>query len=277
MDGGVVLADRLLRRMMDLLDNARHCPSGKVPPGSLLRDLAELVPCLWSSFGEYDYVAERGWEGQNSDEDDWPPDFDPCTYFGIDPDLLPRLRYQHPTCHHMACNTARTDVVQFSDFISVRQLHARELYQKAFKPLGVEHIMVVPLPTAPGRSRYFQFHRGPGSGFSETERAMLLLLQPHLYRIYKQAAAFRRTPVRLTTRQLDVLRCVALGMSNDQISDQLVIAPGTVTKHLENIYARLGVSSRTSAIARVFGEDEVDAHQSAEHPTSGVDQSAGDI
>ena len=53
-----------------------------------------------------------------------------------------------------------------------------------------------------------------------------------------------------------MLRCVALGMSNDQISHQLVIAPSTVTKHLENIYARLGVSSRTGAIARVFGEDE---------------------
>jgi DNA-binding CsgD family transcriptional regulator len=256
MDGGVVLADRLLRRMMDLLDNARHCPSDKVPPRSLLRDLAELVPCLWSSFGEYDYVAELGGDLQTSDQDDWPPGYDPCAAMGIEPDLLPRLRYQHPTCHHMACNTGHTDIVQLRDFISTRQLHAREMYQKWYKPFGVEHIMVVPLPSAPGRSRYFQFHRGPGSGFSETERAMLLLLQPHLYQSYKQAAARRRAPVRLTVRQLDVLRCVALGMSNDQIASQLVIAPGTVTKHLENIYARLGVSSRTGAIARVFGDDE---------------------
>jgi DNA-binding NarL/FixJ family response regulator len=81
------------------------------------------------------------------------------------------------------------------------------------------------------------------------------LLQPHVYQIYKDAAR-RRTPVQLTGRQLDVLRCVALGMSNDQIAAQLVIAAGTVTKHLENAYARLGVTSRTAALARVFGDAE---------------------
>ena len=44
-------------------------------------------------------------------------------------------------------------------------------------------------------------------------------------------------------------------MSNDQIARHLVISPGTVTKHPENAYARLGVTSRTAAVARVFGED----------------------
>jgi DNA-binding NarL/FixJ family response regulator len=62
--------------------------------------------------------------------------------------------------------------------------------------------------------------------------------------------------VQLTGRQLDVLRCVALGMSNDQIVAELVIAAGTVTKHLESACARLGVTSPTAALARVFGDAE---------------------
>lgn len=51
----------------------------------------------------------------------------------------------------------------------------------------------------------------------------------------------------LTPRQLEVLRLVASGRTNQQIADELVISPHTVSRHLENIYARLHVSSRAAA------------------------------
>lgn len=79
---------------------------------------------------------------------------------------------------------------------------------------------------------------------------------PHLYELYKDAARRRREPVRLTHRELDVLRRVALGMGTAQIAAQLVVSPSTVRKHLENAFGRLGVSSRTAAVARVFPEPE---------------------
>jgi DNA-binding CsgD family transcriptional regulator len=166
-----------------------------------------------------------------------------------------RLRHQHPTYSYLT-STGRQEVVQFSDFVTPRQLHRREIYHEWFKPLGFEHMMTVPLPTAPGRTRVYQLARDAGAGFSETERSMLTLLRPHLYEVYREAARRRRTPVRLTERQLDVLRCVALGMGNEEIARHLVIAPRTVTKHLENAYGRLGVTSRTAAVARVFHEPE---------------------
>lgn len=53
----------------------------------------------------------------------------------------------------------------------------------------------------------------------------------------------------LTSRQAEVLALVTAGMSNAQIAASLVLAPATVKKHLERIYARLGVGSRTSAAA----------------------------
>ncbi|WP_280843769.1 MULTISPECIES: helix-turn-helix transcriptional regulator [unclassified Streptomyces] len=49
---------------------------------------------------------------------------------------------------------------------------------------------------------------------------------------------------------------MAVGMSTAQIAEQLVVSPSTVRKHLENAFGRLGVSSRTAAVARVFPEPE---------------------
>lgn len=51
----------------------------------------------------------------------------------------------------------------------------------------------------------------------------------------------------LSPRELEVLRLVAQGLSNAQIAARLVIAPGTVNVHLNTIYGKLGVSSRTAA------------------------------
>ncbi|MBR7835469.1 AAA family ATPase [Actinospica durhamensis] len=53
----------------------------------------------------------------------------------------------------------------------------------------------------------------------------------------------------LTARETDVLRLVAQGLSNGQIGTQLYISTKTVSVHVSNILAKLGVSSRTEAAA----------------------------
>ncbi len=55
----------------------------------------------------------------------------------------------------------------------------------------------------------------------------------------------------LTPRQTDLLRLVADGHTNGQIARRLGLSEGTVRTHLENIYGRLQVSSRTAAVLRV--------------------------
>ena len=59
----------------------------------------------------------------------------------------------------------------------------------------------------------------------------------------------------LTERELEVLRLVAGGASNRDIAAQLILSVGTVKKHTNNIFGKLGVQSRTQAIAkaRAFG------------------------
>jgi DNA-binding CsgD family transcriptional regulator len=59
----------------------------------------------------------------------------------------------------------------------------------------------------------------------------------------------------LTARQRQLLRLVAGGDTNGQIARRLSISEPTVRKHLENIFERLGVTSRTAAVTEAFGVD----------------------
>lgn len=54
----------------------------------------------------------------------------------------------------------------------------------------------------------------------------------------------------LSERELEVLHLIATGMSNREIAQALIIAEGTVKKHTNNIFGKLGVRSRTQAVAR---------------------------
>ena len=56
----------------------------------------------------------------------------------------------------------------------------------------------------------------------------------------------------LTAREIEVLRLVASGRSNSEIAAALVISEHTVARHLQNIFGKLGVSTRTAAAAYAF-------------------------
>jgi DNA-binding CsgD family transcriptional regulator len=62
-------------------------------------------------------------------------------------------------------------------------------------------------------------------------------------------AAVRRRdyPAGLTSREVDVLRLLARGLSSRQISEQLVISPKTARNHIEHIYVKIGATSRVTA------------------------------
>jgi len=56
----------------------------------------------------------------------------------------------------------------------------------------------------------------------------------------------------LSARELEVLRLVAAGKSNREIAAALVISEHTVARHVQNIFAKLRISSRTAATAFAF-------------------------
>lgn len=52
----------------------------------------------------------------------------------------------------------------------------------------------------------------------------------------------------LSERELQVLRMMAGGLSNQEIAGRLFVAEGTVKKHTHNIFSKLGVRSRIQAV-----------------------------
>jgi DNA-binding CsgD family transcriptional regulator len=101
-----------------------------------------------------------------------------------------------------------------------------------------------------------------GMNYSRRDILMLDALRPALieYEAYRRLAATVEDlrsarpgsagDGGLTARESEVLDLVAVGATNAAIAEVLWISPGTVKKHLENIYAKLEVRSRTAALAR---------------------------
>jgi DNA-binding CsgD family transcriptional regulator len=61
----------------------------------------------------------------------------------------------------------------------------------------------------------------------------------------------QRSMPRLTAREREILDLVAEGKTNAEIAERLWLSRGTVRKHLDNVYAKLGVHTRTAAAAFV--------------------------
>ena len=62
-----------------------------------------------------------------------------------------------------------------------------------------------------------------------------------------RVARRRDGPAGLTTREVEVLRLLARGLSNKEIAERLVISPKTAGNHIEHIYAKIGASNRARA------------------------------
>jgi DNA-binding CsgD family transcriptional regulator len=122
-----------------------------------------------------------------------------------------------------------------------------------FASLGVKDEVLVPLTPLGGTDRRLLLFRDAGSpDFSEREKAMLALARPHVAELHARRDRELRGEPHLTPRQWEVLRRVATGASNTQIARDLGLSEATVRKHLENVFLRLGVQSRTEAVARVL-------------------------
>jgi DNA-binding CsgD family transcriptional regulator len=148
-----------------------------------------------------------------------------------------------------------------SDFISDRQFRSGGLYAEVCQPLGVRAVLKVFLPTgaATGASLVFDTSRGR---FTETDRGTLERIVPHLAQLRRNALARRTYPalidstatararlLRLSPRERVVLARAAAGETNTVIAQALFVSPGTIRKHLEHIYDKLEVRTRTQAAA----------------------------
>lgn len=165
----------------------------------------------------------------------------------------------HPICRHQLayCDFS---AVRLSDVMSRRRLINSRIYAEWFRPSGFEAELEIGITRSRARTRNFVLNRATGD-FSERDRDVLELVRPHLRRIHAMAdmrralASSEPSDVSLlTARESEVLELVAAGMSNAAIAERLWISPGTVKKHLENIYAKLQVTNRTAAVMRLTAQ-----------------------
>ena len=301
----------------------------------LLVELGRLIRADWVSYCELDRVRRRiRLQVDRPDEEDEVEIDDETTWHVV--------LEEHPVCARH--QKGHFGAMKLSDFFTMRRLHRTWVYDNWFKPLGVEHELDVAIPSPLWHTKTFLFDRAGGRDFTERDRLILDLLQPHLARLWQAARTRRllaaalaeldrvdehggrgvillgfggevefaspptqrllreffpaptggrlpaalsewlesdgakplirrrgtrrlkvqraggallleetREDIQLTPRERQVLSWVARGKTNAEIARLLWLAPSTVRKHLENVYAKLGVNTRTAAVARFLG------------------------
>ena len=248
-------SDRDLRALAAIVSKDRpDLPDGGGLPPSLLADLLGQIRCDGFVFEGFDSGRQKTWILQSmptlgDDELEAAEELDPVHW---------AYYWDSQPCSYPDRTGDLRSVLTIADFYSARQWHSTGMYCDIYRPLEMEHELQLCLPDPAGRAagtgrtvRMF-FFRANGADFSERDRALLILLRPHLHQAYLDAERRRHPVPRLTLRQQDLLHLVAAGHTNAQIARRLGISEGTVRSHLENIYERLQVSSRTAAVTRAF-------------------------
>jgi DNA-binding CsgD family transcriptional regulator len=334
------LSARDLERALRFVHEA-SAETGPEPfPAHVLEALRALVGCEWASFCELDRARKEVIALVES------PVPDLIASEDEELDTFWRIVEEHPLCH--AHRKGRFDALKLSDFHAPRELHRTELYADWFRPHGVEYELELGIPSPLQHTKTFLLNDARRD-FSERDRTLMNVLQPHFVQLYRaaeircfadraraivddgrdladrglliadarggievasplarrllddygaqrlltewlaeQRAAVRagrapaalnidgpagtliveldrrgaaevvlleeRTaPAALSTREHEVLALVADGLRNAEIAEALWVSPATVRKHLENIYEKLGVHTRTAAVAQLRG------------------------
>lgn len=242
-----ILDERDVAELEHLLNLVRE-EEGPSLPWPFLHTLKNLIGCDNLVFFGLDSCVRSDYFNQSLDEAEW---YDAGPSPGLPADEDPFWRhYWTSSCSHPETSRDHTSVTKVSDFYSVRQWHASGMYVDHIAPSGYEHEMMMWLPDGAGRTVRLLCFRGPGLDFGERERFLLALLRPHVVEAYRTALRRRAEPPPLTPRQLELLELVRDGHTNRQIARQLGLSEGTVRTHLNNIFTRLEVTSRTAAVTR---------------------------
>jgi DNA-binding CsgD family transcriptional regulator len=231
-------------------------------PLCVLRALQHLVPC------DELCVAGADWKVLGHYLDD--------SVYGPEDEEIVRFTAQKPTAYDGAgpehgfwgtfwvnvCSLPErtgdyTSITRLSDFMSDRELRDSQGYAENLGPRGFLHETMVVWPDGQGRTLRVLFFRSPGRDFDEKDRFMLELLRPHLMAAYTPSVVAADPVAHLTPHQRTILRFVADGYTNAQIGRRMNLAEGTVRTHLNRIYRRLDVTSRTAAAAAYLRDEEL--------------------
>ena len=161
---------------------------------------------------------------------------------------------KHPLVRYHA-DTPGAGTHRISDSMSVAQFRASALYADYYRRIGIDHAIAVPLFVDRNLLVSFVLNR-KARDFSDREVALLDLVREPLAALYRsllrrdKAPGFAALPV--TRREREVLSWLAAGKTDKDIGEILGMSPRTVQKHLQHIYEKLGVETRTAAVVRAM-------------------------
>jgi len=209
-------------------------------PLETLEGLARLIPCDEFGYAELDRINQHTIEHVGSDGSA----HDDALFWGIVGD--------HPLCRHQQ-SYLDFSAKRLSDVVSRSRLVRSRVYADWFAPDGIAAELEVGIARSRRITRNFVLSRTHGD-FSDRDVAVLQMVAPHLARIHEMSrlrgAVEPADRDRLTAREGEILELVAAGLTNAAIAERLWISPGTVKKHLDNVYAKLGVANRAAAVAQ---------------------------
>jgi DNA-binding CsgD family transcriptional regulator len=239
------ISEKDLRRLLDVVTPSDVTASGSEILDKVMRGVAEVIPCDSVSFFVLDVHRQQSTCRQEVLLADVPNDDDMTDAVFWD------AFWESESCSSPTLLNGAHPVSMWQDFYSERDF-ARLKMAEYMRQMQFWHELLVCLPPQGGLQRRLLLARqATDIPFSERDRLLLTLLRPHLVDIRDRVEAELRTVPALTPRQLELLRRVAAGHTNRQVARDVGISEGTVRKHLEHIYARLGVHSRTEAVARI--------------------------
>lgn len=274
----VTLSAHDLRRVLDAADQMLEVQDFWAVEQVLL---PQLVALLDSDMAVYHHV-DLDPDGIEEVDVFWPR-----TLFGPLMEAYSGVMRQHPFVPAFASSLPSTPM-RITEFLSQRQWRATAVYQESHGPLGAHQQMTQVLANRGLRLRAVTVARA-SPAYTDRERAVLCVLCRHLRaavrRAYASSVAYAAQrlvptvgPVLLgrtdhvlhapaavgtragrpqvcTPREGEVMQLVASGHTNAQVARSLGIAPATVAKHLEHVYAKLGVDNRVAAL-RAFDAPE---------------------
>lgn len=238
-----------LTAILDFLADVDDLDADEPYSVEVLDSLRSLISYDEAGYQEADLQARRIIDQSPAETEE-----DDALYWAVGP--CPIMDYRS--------RTGDLTAMRMSDVIGRRRYHELPIYREYFQPVGLDHVLDLGLSAARQRYRSLVLFRAHDVGdFSERDRGVLEMLRPHLRAREALADLHRRardadrgtTPAdatdeqqaSLTAREREILHLLGKGQTNAQIAAELWIASGTVKKHLEHVYEKLGVAGRAAA------------------------------
>lgn len=147
------------------------------------------------------------------------------------------------------------DVIGVTDFLTKAVWHCNELYQAARPEMRVEEDLGVRIPLRKGRAFCACILRDSRT-FRRKDRLLFSFLRPHIRNLLDppplEHGPSRLGTLGLTPREREVLFWISEGKRNSEVAEVMGVSQGTVKRHLENLYQKLGVENRHAAVRRAL-------------------------